>query len=77
MRTLQPLYSPERIGTLRVKGSPLMARGVLVLAAAFVIAVLVWQGSTAKGSPNPMEAHGSKAVAIFDIGVLVFRERLD
>ena len=54
-----------------------MARGVLVLAAAFVIAVLVWQGITAKGSPDPMEAHGSKAVAIFDIGVLVFREGLE
>ena len=77
MRTLQPLSSPERFGTLRVKGSPLMARGVLVLAAAFVIAVLVWQGITAKGSPDPMEAHGSKAVAIFDIGVLVFREGLE
>jgi high-affinity iron transporter len=77
MRTLQPLSSPERFGILRVNGSPLMARGVLVLAAAFVIAVLVWQGITAKGSPDPMEAHGSKAVAIFDIGVLVFREGLE
>jgi high-affinity iron transporter len=51
-----------------------MARGVLLLAAAFVIAVLVWQGITAKGSPDPMEAPGSKAVAIFDVGVLVFEK---
>jgi hypothetical protein len=71
MPTLKPLSSPERFGA-RSKGQPTHgSRRVLVLAAAFVIAVLVWQGIATKGSPDPMEAHGSKAVAIFDIGVLV------
>jgi high-affinity iron transporter len=77
MPTLQPLSSPKRFGTPQLKASRLIARAILVLAAAFVIAVLVWQGSTAKGSPDPTEAHGSEAVAIFDIGVLVFREGLE
>jgi high-affinity iron transporter len=77
METLRPPSSPERFGTLQIKGRQPIVRGFLVLAAAFVIAVLVWQGITAKGSPDPMEAHGSKVVAIFDVGVLVFREGLE
>jgi high-affinity iron transporter len=81
MRTVQPFMhvssSPERFGSLHGKGGQLIVRGILVLAAAFVVAVLVWQGITAKGAPDPLEAHGSKAVAIFDIGVLVFREGLE
>ena len=78
MRTLhQPFPSSERFGTLQAKSSQLIVRAILILAAAFVIAVMIWQGITAKGSPDPTEAHGSKAVAIFDIGVLVFREGLE
>src|SRR6266478_4615396 len=67
----------SQIGSPPAKGTKLVFRGLLIFAAAFVVAVLVWQGITAKGSPDPMEAHGSKAVAIFDIGVLVFREGLE
>jgi high-affinity iron transporter len=54
-----------------------LIRSVLVFAAALVVAVLVWQGITAQGSPDPAQAHGSTAVAVFDIGVLVFREGLE
>jgi hypothetical protein len=41
------------------------------------VGVLEWQGITAKGSSDPMEAHGSKVLAMIDIGVLVFREGLE
>jgi high-affinity iron transporter len=49
----------------------------LVLAAAIVLGVFVWQGVTAKGAPDPTQAHTSQAVALLDIGVLVFREGLE
>lgn len=51
---------------------------VLVLAAAaIVIGILVWQGLTAKGSPDPTAPNTSPAAATLDIGVLVFREGLE
>jgi high-affinity iron transporter len=74
MRLTSP---PPQIGSLPAKCANLIIRGLLVFAAAFVVAVLIWQGITAHGSPDPTRAHGSKAVAIFDIGVLVFREGLE
>lgn len=49
----------------------------LALAAAGVIAVLVWQGITAHGVPDPTSPHKSVAAAALDIGVLVFREGLE
>ncbi|HEX3729912.1 MAG TPA: FTR1 family protein [Opitutaceae bacterium] len=39
--------------------------------------VLVWQGLTAHGNPNPEVAGTSRGVAILDIGILVFREGLE
>jgi high-affinity iron transporter len=74
---IQPGSSPTHVGSLPGKTGPLVIRAILVLAAAFVVAVLVWQGITAHGSPDPTQARGNKAVAIFDIGVLVFREGLE
>jgi high-affinity iron transporter len=50
---------------------------VLLLAAAMVIGVLIWQGVTAKGAPDPTQPHTSKTVALLDIAVLVFREGLE
>jgi high-affinity iron transporter len=50
---------------------------VLLIAAAIVIAVLIWQGVTANGAPDPTQPHTSKTVALLDIGVLVFREGLE
>src|SRR6266851_5404010 len=47
------------------------------LAAAFVIAMIVWQGVTAHGAPDPLRPHTSATVAFLDIGVLVFREGLE
>jgi high-affinity iron transporter len=52
-------------------------RFLLLLAAAMVLGVLIWQGVTAKGAPDPTLPHTSKTVALLDIGVLVFREGLE
>src|SRR3989454_12168928 len=46
-------------------------------AALFVIAMLVWQGVTAHGAPDPMRPNTSPTVAFLDIGVLVCREGLE
>ena len=49
----------------------------VVAAALFVIAMLVWQGVTAHGAPDPIRPNTSPTVAFLDIGVLVFREGLE
>src|ERR1051325_5874322 len=46
-------------------------------AAAFVVSVLIWQGVTAEGAPDPLRPNTSSTVAFLDIGVLVFREGLE
>jgi high-affinity iron transporter len=48
----------------------------LGVAAILVIGVLIWQGLTASGNPNPTP-NMSPASAALDIGVLVFREGLE
>src|SRR4051812_16512798 len=50
---------------------------VLCLAAAGVVAVLIWQGLTERGAPDPLRPNTSPTVAFLDIGVLVFREGLE
>ena len=50
---------------------------VLALAAVFVLGAMVWQGVTAAGSPDPTRTNTSPLTALFDIGVLVFREGLE
>ena len=49
----------------------------IVGAALFVIAILIWQGVTAQGVPDPMRPNTSPTVAFLDIGILVFREGLE
>jgi high-affinity iron transporter len=49
----------------------------LCLAAAAVVAVLIWQGLSEQGAPDPMRPNTSPTVAFLDIGVLVFREGLE
>jgi high-affinity iron transporter len=49
----------------------------LLAAAACVIAMLIWQGVTAQGAPDPLRANTSPTVAFLDIGILVFREGLE
>jgi high-affinity iron transporter len=50
---------------------------LLFVAAAIVLGVLIWQGVTANGAPDPTQPHTSKTVALLDIAVLVFREGLE
>jgi high-affinity iron transporter len=49
----------------------------LSVAAAAVSAILIWQGLTEQGAPDPMRPNTSPTVAFLDIGVLVFREGLE
>ena len=42
-----------------------------------VVGILIWQGVTAHGTPDPTRPHTSPTVAFLDIGVLVFREGLE
>ena len=49
----------------------------LALAAAIVAAILIWQGVTEHGVPDPTRPNTSPTVAFLDIGVLVFREGLE
>src|SRR5215831_9762565 len=49
----------------------------IVAAALCVVAMLVWQGLTAHGAPDPTQPNTSPTVAFLDIGVLVFREGLE
>jgi high-affinity iron transporter len=50
---------------------------VISLAMLAVAGVLVWQGVTAGGNPNPTAPQTSPAAATLDIAVLVFREGLE
>src|SRR5213082_302834 len=49
----------------------------IVVAALCVVAMLVWQGVTAHGAPDPTRSDTSPTVAFLDIGILVFREGLE
>jgi high-affinity iron transporter len=48
-----------------------------MVGAAVVVGVLVWQGITASGNPDPTIPHLNTQAAIVDTGVLVFREGLE
>jgi high-affinity iron transporter len=49
----------------------------IIGAALCVVAMLVWQGVTAEGAPDPMQPNTSPTVAFLDVGILVFREGLE
>jgi high-affinity iron transporter len=59
------------------KYGKLVVRILLAIAALLVAGVLLWQGITASGNPDPTTAHISQGAAILDTGVLVFREGLE
>jgi high-affinity iron transporter len=46
-------------------------------AAIAVVGMIVWQGVTAHGAPDPTQPNTSPTVAFLDIGILVFREGLE
>src|SRR3954465_2653351 len=64
-----------------MKGSPQRTSALVVaslgVAAAGVLGILIWQGVTEQGAPDPLRPHTSPTVAFLDIGVLVFREGLE
>ncbi|GHO71003.1 hypothetical protein KSC_098950 [Ktedonobacter sp. SOSP1-52] len=66
-RTNFKMTNPLRLGI----------RIVLVIAGLLVVALLVWQGITASGNPDPTTAHISQGAAIVNTGLLVFREGLE
>ena len=68
--------SQKRLFLLAKIGQTLI-RILLVIAALLIGAVLVWQGITASGNPNPAIPHISQGAAIIDTGVLVLREGLE
>jgi high-affinity iron transporter len=51
--------------------------GLVALAAIPIVAILIWQGITSSGNPDPTVANTSHWSAILDISVLVFREGLE
>jgi high-affinity iron transporter len=54
------------------------AKTVIIAIAAFAIAaILVWQGITAAGNPDPTVPHTTLTSGALDIAVLVFREGLE
>jgi high-affinity iron transporter len=71
-----PEISPEA-GRRSAARRRLLARLAVVAGVLAVAAVLAWQAMTAGGNADPTAAHGSAAVAIFDVGVLTFREGLE
>ncbi|HEY0256785.1 MAG TPA: hypothetical protein VGC39_05015, partial [Candidatus Methylacidiphilales bacterium] len=50
---------------------------LLALAILPVVGILIWQGITAHGAPDPTAPHTSHLAASLDIAVLVFREGLE
>jgi high-affinity iron transporter len=49
----------------------------IIVAALFVVGMIIWQGVTAHGAPDPTQPNTSPTVAFLDIGILVFREGLE
>jgi len=68
----KPKTKPSSSSTVRIA-----VQVFLVVAVISVVAVLIWQGMTAHGAPDPMRPQTSPTVAFLDIGVLVFREGLE
>lgn len=52
-------------------------RTLLLSACALIVGVLVWQGITTSGNPNPAAKNIGHSAAIVDTGILVFREGLE
>jgi high-affinity iron transporter len=57
-------------------GSPIL-RMVLAFAAVVIAIVLIWQGITASGNPDPLANQRGSFAGVLDIAILVFREGLE
>lgn len=58
------------------RSRPLVTFGLIGTALA-IAALLIWQGVTAAGNPDPTVAHLSPLTAILDVAALVFREGIE
>ena len=67
----------DSLPTSRSKPIQSLALGLLIVAALSIAALLIWQGITAQGAPDPTKPDTSPTVAMLDIAVLVFREGLE
>jgi high-affinity iron transporter len=54
-----------------------VGRVFLIIAAVLLAGVLIWQGITSSGNPDPTVAHLSTGAAILNTALLVFREGLE
>ena len=72
MATAHPQAITRPISVNRV-----VVRTVLGAGALLVLAVLIWQGLTAAGNPNPTASASGSLAGTLDIAVLVFREGLE
>jgi len=68
----EPARAPSSIRPMGTAGWILVAAAFL-----FVMGIMVWQGITTGGAPDPTKPATSPLTALFDIGVLVFREGLE
>lgn len=59
------------------KPFPRWAMTALISALLLVLAVLIWQGVTAQGVPDPTKKQTTPLSAFLDVAVLVFREGLE
>jgi len=75
MKQILPAIMDEEI--VAAKPMRLLLRIILFTAAVIVAGILVWQGVTAAGVPDPATPRTSSTVATLDIAVLVFREGLE
>ncbi|HEY3934170.1 MAG TPA: FTR1 family protein [Gemmatimonadales bacterium] len=50
---------------------------IAVVGAFAVLAILIWQGITSHGTPDPTQVHLSRGAVLLDTGILVFREGLE
>src|SRR5580692_9835101 len=57
-------------------GSPIL-RMVLAFAAVVIAIILIWQGITASGNPDPLASQRGSFAGVLDIAILVFREGLE
>lgn len=64
----------QRVDVRHVLNYRVILLGVAALA---VIAVIVWQGITQQGAPDPTSGNLSPSAVILDSGILVFREGLE
>lgn len=65
---------PPAVKPLRLSVPLLWLLGLFALV---VISILIWQGVTAQGAPDPVANGRDPAAAMLDIAVLVFREGLE